>query len=366
MWYLGLWLSYFQLMLWVCSSWTLIKRQGGNWLPWRETIHRITPWCASTAMTGQMCARRRTSPRTLWYTFTGMGATGSSTVMPWTKMCWCAPFDCKWVWVSVRVWVSVHGLVSGCGSVFVGWCQSVCQCLWGSVRVCVSVCGSVSWCGSVFVGWGQGVGQCLCISVRVWVSVGWCQGVGQCLWVGVRVWVSVCEVVSGHGSVFVGWYQGVGQCLWGGVRAWVSVCGLVSGCGEVFVCQCQGCVSVCGSCQGVGQCLWAAIKGNLNQRCKQAWKHTVCAKRTICRLCMVLLSIFMHQKYFFFFFQIPNLSSSECCHVCLLFTNKVQKRKEKRKKKKKIDCGRNVHFCNCSLFHSYQSGACYFLSVCFL
>ena len=64
------------------------------------------------------------------------------------------------------------------------------------------------------------------------------------------------------------------------------------------------------------------FKGNFKQRIsKLAWKSGKYVVLSLCRLCVVVLSAFMQQKYS----VASNLSSSGYRRVCPLFTNGEQK-----------------------------------------
>ena len=83
-------------------------------------------------------------------------------------------------------------------------------------------------------------------------------------------------------------------------------------------------------------------EGNPKLGCKCTRKCTNCANGSIRRLCMVVLSIFMHRKYF----SILNQNSSRYSHTGWLFTND---------KLKKVDSWCNAHSCHicqpCSWCH---------------
>ena len=66
------------------------------------------------------------------------------------------------------------------------------------------------------------------------------------------------------------------------------------------------------------------FKGDLGQRHRLAWKSRKCANIFICRLLLVLLSIFMQQKYFSF--QLELLKVQSCW---FLLTNEEQGGKKK-------------------------------------
>ena len=66
-------------------------------------------------------------------------------------------------------------------------------------------------------------------------------------------------------------------------------------------------------------CLWTGFvtfKGDSKQRHELAWKHRRGANISICRLCMVVVSVFVQLRHF-----LLSHLNSVCGHIHLLFTN---------------------------------------------
>ena len=97
------------------------------------------------------------------------------------------------------------------------------------------------------------------------------------------------------------------------------------------------CTCSTNSLAGVGGWGWGRFKGNPWWRCKLAQRCRKCVDISIGMHCVVVLSIFLQQKYFL----TSVFSFSGCSHDGSLFTNERQK--------KPIGSWCIVHFC-----HTYQ------------
>ena len=85
------------------------------------------------------------------------------------------------------------------------------------------------------------------------------------------------------------------------------------------LCLWTGFVTFKGDSSSLQLCAWTGFvtfKGDSKQRHELAWKHRRGANISICRLCMVVVSVFVQLRHF-----LLSHLNSVCGHIHLLFTN---------------------------------------------